>query len=98
MSCLFKLAQQLAFLRLFVDLVIDSLTEYAYDADLAGLKYDFGSTVTGLYISLSGYNDKLHVLAKDVLEKIRKLDLKEDRLAVMKEQVCSNMLERACYP
>lgn len=73
--------------RLFVDLVQDSLTEFAYDADLAGLRYDFGATVLGLYISLGGYNDKLHVLTQHVLEKIRNLEIKEDRLEVMKEQV-----------
>ena len=73
--------------RLFVDLVQDSLTEFAYDADLAGLRYDLGSTTLGLYMSLSGYNDKLHVLAQHVLEKIKNLEIRKDRLEVMKEQV-----------
>lgn len=73
--------------RLFADLVKDSLTEFAYDAELAGINYDFGSTSLGLYMSLSGYNDKLHVLSHHVLEKIKNLEIKEDRLKVMKEQV-----------
>ena len=73
--------------RLFVDLVQDSLTEFAYDADLAGLRYDLVSTTLGLYMSLSGYNDKLHVLAKDVLERTRNLKVQPDRLAVMQDQV-----------
>ncbi|KAI5119937.1 hypothetical protein M0805_002126 [Coniferiporia weirii] len=73
--------------RLYADLVKDALNEYAYDAENAGLNYDFGATMLGVYISLSGYNDKLHVLAQHVLEKVKGLEIKEDRLAVMKEQV-----------
>ncbi|KAH9950188.1 insulin-degrading enzyme [Amylocystis lapponica] len=72
--------------RLFSDLVNDSLTEFAYDADLAGLTYNFAGQTLGLYITLSGYNDKLHVLARDVLERAKNLQIKADRLAVMKEQ------------
>ncbi|EJD02194.1 insulin-degrading enzyme [Fomitiporia mediterranea MF3/22] len=72
--------------RLYADLVKDSLTEFSYDASLAGLDYTFGSTILGLYINLSGYNDKLHVLAQHVLEKAKSLEIREDRLAVMKEK------------
>ena len=73
--------------RLFSDLVTDSLTEFAYDADLAGLTYSLSSQSLGLYVTLNGYNDKLHVLAKDVLERARNLKVQSDRLAVMKDQV-----------
>ncbi|KAI0362448.1 insulin-degrading enzyme [Trametes cingulata] len=72
--------------RLFADLVTDSLTEFAYDAELAGLSYHFGGHALGLYMTLSGYNDKLHVLAKDVLERVRTLKVNPERLAVMKDQ------------
>ena len=73
--------------RLYVDLVKDSLTEFSYDASLAVLQYDLGSTILGLSMTLSGYNDKLHVLAQHVLEKARNLDVRKDRLAVIKENV-----------
>ncbi|KAH8117077.1 insulin-degrading enzyme [Phellopilus nigrolimitatus] len=73
--------------RLYADLVKDALSEYAYDAELAGLNYNFGSTLSGLYISLSGYNDKLPLLTQHVLEKIKNLEVNIDRLAVIKEQV-----------
>ncbi|KAJ8483108.1 hypothetical protein ONZ51_g4915 [Trametes cubensis] len=72
--------------RLFADLVTDSLTEFAYDADLAGLSYYFGGHSLGLYMTLNGYNDKLHVLAKHVLERVRNLKVSPDRLEVMKDQ------------
>lgn len=72
---------------LFADLVTDSLTEFAYDADLAGLSYNFGAHSLGMYVTLSGYNDKLHVLAKDVLERAKALKVNPERLSVMKDQV-----------
>ena len=78
--------------RLFADLVTDSLTEYSYDADLADLTYQFASHNLGLYISLSGYNDKLHVLAKVVFEKARNLEITPERLHVVKNAVCRRML------
>lgn len=74
--------------RLFVDLVRDSLTEDVYNADLAGLSYEIGSTMLGFYVSISGYNDKQHVLLQHILRKVKSLEIKETRLAVMKEQVC----------
>ncbi|KAL6301582.1 insulin-degrading enzyme [Sparassis latifolia] len=71
--------------RLFADLVNDSLTEFAYDADLAGLSYSFSSHALGVYVTLSGYNDKLHVLARDVVKRVKNLHIKADRLQVMKD-------------
>ncbi|KAH8114098.1 insulin-degrading enzyme [Phellopilus nigrolimitatus] len=73
--------------RLYTDLVEDALSEYTYDAGLAGLSYNFGSTLMGLYISLSGYTDKLPLITQHVLEKIKNLEIKKDRLAVIKEEV-----------
>ncbi|TFK92329.1 hypothetical protein K466DRAFT_582051, partial [Polyporus arcularius HHB13444] len=72
--------------RLYADLVTDSLTEFAYDADLAGLTYNFSHQSLGLYITLSGYNDKLPLLAKTVVERAKNLKVDPDRLAVMKDQ------------
>jgi len=74
---------------LYADLVNDSLTEYAYDGDLAGLSYNFSLSSLGVFITLSGYNDKLHVLLQHILEKVKTLEVKPDRLEVMKEQVRS---------
>ncbi|KAH7923541.1 hypothetical protein BV22DRAFT_1015236 [Leucogyrophana mollusca] len=73
--------------RLFSELVGDSLTEFSYDADLAGLSYNFGSHSLGLSVLLSGYNDKLSVLGRHVLETVKNLQIRSDRLEVMKEQV-----------
>ncbi|KAG1891434.1 Metalloenzyme, LuxS/M16 peptidase-like protein [Suillus subluteus] len=73
--------------RLFADLVNDSLQEFAYDAELAGLVFHSGSHHLGLMITLDGYNEKLPVLARRVLETVRNLQVREDRLVVIKEKV-----------
>ncbi|KAG6854735.1 hypothetical protein C0991_002449 [Blastosporella zonata] len=44
------------------------------------------SHTSGLYISISGYNDKLSVLVRKVLQTVKSLSVKSERLAVMKEQ------------
>lgn len=74
--------------RLYADLVTDSLTEYSYNASLAGLTYQFEATKNGLFISMSGYNDKLPLLARSVLEKAKALVVNPERLAIVKEEVC----------
>jgi secreted Zn-dependent insulinase-like peptidase len=73
--------------RLFGELIRDSLTEITYDASLAGLDYDVDNGSDGLTVSLSGYNDKLPVLLKVVLERIRSYKVNPERLQVFKEQV-----------
>lgn len=72
---------------LFSDLVNDSLTEYTYDADLAGLAYNLGAHSLGVSISLKGYNDKLHELTRRIIEAIKNLQVRQNRLDVMKEKV-----------
>lgn len=74
-------------ISLFADLVTDSLTEFAYDADLAGLAYSFHPHNTGLIAAMNGYNDKISVLAQHVLDKIKTLVVDPRRLEVIKESV-----------
>lgn len=74
--------------RLYSDVVNDSLTEFAYDASLGMVEYNFVPHSNGLYVAMNGFNDKMSVLVKAVLEKIKGIVVAADRLAVMKEQVC----------
>jgi insulysin len=75
--------------RLYTVLVTDALIEYSYDAALAGLSYSIESSSLGFYVTVSGYNDKLHVLLRDVLEKAKSLEVRAERLEVIKEKVCN---------
>ncbi|KAL2188482.1 LuxS/MPP-like metallohydrolase [Thermothelomyces heterothallicus CBS 203.75] len=73
--------------RLFTDLVKDALEEFSYDAELAGLEYTVTLDSRGLYIEVSGYNDKLAVLLQHVLVTTRDLEIRDDRFAIIKERI-----------
>lgn len=73
--------------RLFLQLVHDALEEYSYDAQLAGLEYTFNLDSRGLVLDISGYNDKLPVLLEKVVVTVRDLNIKDDRFAIVKEQL-----------
>ncbi|KAM0361860.1 hypothetical protein ACHAO7_011842 [Fusarium culmorum] len=73
--------------RLFADLVRDTLEEYAYDAYLAGLQYNVSLDSRGLFLDVSGYNDKLPVLLEQVVTAIWDLYIKEDRFEIVRERL-----------
>jgi insulysin len=73
--------------RLFSDLVRDALEEYSYDAELAGLQYNVSLDSRGLYLDISGYNDKLPVLLEQVTTTMRDIDIKEERFEIVKERL-----------
>ncbi|KAJ9425219.1 insulysin [Fusarium oxysporum] len=73
--------------RLFSDLVRDALEEYSYDAELAGLQYNVSLDSRGLFLDVSGYNDKLPVLLEQVVTTMRDLDIKEDRFEIVRERL-----------
>ena len=73
--------------RLFTDLVRDALKEYSYDAELAGLQYTVSLDTRGLFLEISGYNDKLSVLLEHVVTTIRDLQIKDERFDIIKERL-----------
>ncbi|KEY67145.1 hypothetical protein S7711_03006 [Stachybotrys chartarum IBT 7711] len=73
--------------RLFAELVKDALEEYSYDADLAGLQYTVSLDSRGLYLEISGYNDKLPVLLEQVAVTLRDLKIEDDRFRIVKERI-----------
>ncbi|KAH7111606.1 Metalloenzyme, LuxS/M16 peptidase-like protein [Dactylonectria macrodidyma] len=73
--------------KLFSNLVLDALTEYSYDAELAGLRYNVGLDARGLLLDISGYNEKLPVLLEQVATTIRDLNIKEGRFDIIKERL-----------
>ncbi|XP_052772336.1 insulin-degrading enzyme-like [Mya arenaria] len=89
----FELTSPLAYLDplhanmavMFVQLFKDALNEYAYNAEIAGLKYNFNSTAYGVALSVKGYNDKLDVLLMRVLEKMVTFEIDPKRYDIIKE-------------
>lgn len=72
--------------RIYCDLVKDALSEYAYDAEIAGLEYQVSASSIGIDIEVSGYNDKMSVLLEKVLTIMRDIKIQDDRFKVVKER------------
>jgi secreted Zn-dependent insulinase-like peptidase len=83
----FTLTDCIRYLRRLVD---DALTEEVYNASLAGLSYSLNTdSEWNLELETRGYNDKMIVLLKLVLEKVRSHVVDEDRFAVYQTEVCT---------
>jgi insulysin len=72
--------------HIFSVLLKDALTEYTYNAELAGLGYNIHSTIYGLILSIKGYNDKQHVLLQKLMEKIATYQIDEKRFDILLER------------
>lgn len=73
--------------QLYRELVRDSLDEYSYAAELAGIAYDIQNHGQGIDVVVQGYNDKMAVLLEKVLVSMRDLEVKQERFDVIKERV-----------
>lgn len=78
--------------RLFVDYVGRYLVEYVYDAVAAGLDYGFGRTYGSLQLSFYGYNDKLSLFIRGVLERIKGMETVQKEFDILKQDVS------CCFP
>ncbi|KAK8089998.1 peptidase M16 inactive domain-containing protein [Apiospora hydei] len=84
---IFATAENSVKAKLYTDLVRDALEEYSYDADLAGLQYNVTLDSRGLFVEVSGYNDKLPVLLEQVLITMRDLEIRDERFDIVKERL-----------
>ncbi|VDO93362.1 unnamed protein product [Soboliphyme baturini] len=74
-----------ALAQMFVEVVRDSLTEYAYNAELAGLHYRIENGRYGLSLSISGYNEKQTVLLQKIVTRMTTLKIDPKRFDLLKE-------------
>ncbi|CAO3590985.1 unnamed protein product [Absidia cylindrospora] len=72
--------------ELYVSMLIDSLNEYAYYAEVAGLTYDLTSQSNGFLLEISGYSDKLPLLMEKVVDRMKHVEFDAERFKVMKHQ------------
>ena len=75
------------FARLFFIIVTEELTEFAYDAEVAGCSYVVTNQTNGCYLSFSGYSHKLPLLIERVVERVAHPRLEPDRVRVQMEQM-----------
>lgn len=70
--------------RLFVNLVEDELSEFSYDASLAGLHFYLNSDQYGIGIWIRGYHEKQMVLLEKIVEKMVSLEPDPKRFEILK--------------
>uniref|UniRef100_A0A8C4NB61 Insulin-degrading enzyme n=2 Tax=Eptatretus burgeri TaxID=7764 RepID=A0A8C4NB61_EPTBU len=70
---------------LYVQLLKDSLNEYAYAAELAGLTYSLQNTIYGINLAVKGYEDKQLLLLLKIVEKMSNFQIDQRRFDIMKE-------------
>ncbi|KAH8549377.1 Metalloenzyme, LuxS/M16 peptidase-like protein [Umbelopsis sp. PMI_123] len=73
--------------RLYTDLLKDSLNEYSYDAEVAGLHYNIENQLEGMLLGIGGYNDKLPVLLERVVSKMKDFEVDIERFNLVKDQL-----------
>ncbi|BGP22999.1 a-pheromone processing metallopeptidase ste23 [Rhodotorula toruloides] len=76
--------------QLFTSLVEESLIKYSYDATLAGLHYSFGTESGAFSLVVSGYTEKLPLLASVVLDTAN-----DFQIATMDFEIVHDRLTRA---
>jgi secreted Zn-dependent insulinase-like peptidase len=81
--------------NLYVQLVNDQLTEFSYDADLAGLSYSLYKHIRGFTVRVSGYDDKQAVLVERVVDALRHPGIADDRFEIAKENTIRSLQNAA---
>lgn len=79
--------KEAAMSRLFVDVLQESLNEYAYPASVAGLRYSLYNTVRGIVLSMGGYAEKMEVLLRKVLDGFGSFAVSPARFETYKERM-----------
>ncbi|KPJ02224.1 Insulin-degrading enzyme [Papilio xuthus] len=74
-----------ALMSMWMLLVRDGLQEYAYAADLAGLRWHVTVAKQALNIFIEGYDDKQHVLLDKIVEHVVHFKADPKRFKIMKE-------------
>jgi len=73
--------------RLYERLVTDSLNEFTYPAQLAGLGYQLDVTPAGFRLGVRGFDDKQLILLDAVMDRFVSLDIDPERFALYQREL-----------
>lgn len=65
---------------------MQSLTEFLYTAELAGLRLTISNTTNGVSFLVNGYSEKQAIFLEKILEKMFNFEVDEKRFEILKEQ------------
>ena len=77
--------------QLFAQIVEEELNEFAYDADIAGLRFQVSASVRGLELCVFGYNHKLPMLLDKVASTVAAPLLEESMFERLKDKFGKNL-------
>ncbi|KAI8458009.1 Metalloenzyme, LuxS/M16 peptidase-like protein [Phakopsora pachyrhizi] len=67
-------------------LLKETLSEQLYEAHLAGLTYEVGTSWDSIIVNVDGYNEKLHLLMETVLEGLKNLKVDPKKFKLVKDE------------
>lgn len=76
-----------ALTRLYVEMLLDYLTEHTYQAEVAGLSYNIYPHQGGLTLHLTGFTGNQETLLALLIEKARERNFTNDRFTLIKRQL-----------
>ncbi|WOT04020.1 insulinase family protein [Shewanella youngdeokensis] len=76
-----------ALTRLYVEMLLDYLTEFTYQAEVAGLSYNIYPHQGGITLHLTGFTGKQESLLSLVIEKARERNFTQKRFDLIKRQI-----------
>lgn len=76
--------------RIYCELFRDATTEEVYDAELAGLQFSLESSGHSMTLGTVGYNDKLPLLTKKMLQLMQEFKADKDRFELIRDQLRRN--------
>lgn len=77
-------------MRVSVEMLLESVNECAYPAEIAGLGYNIYAHQGGATLKLSGFNEKLPLLLNLILEKFAHRDFNPERFNIIKTLLLRN--------
>ncbi|CAD6233778.1 GSCOCG00007274001-RA-CDS [Cotesia congregata] len=77
--------------NLYIQLFKDSLNEYAYNASLAQLSWEFSASKNGMTLMVGGYNDKHRVLLSKIIDRMVNFKVDNQRFEIIKEIYIRNL-------
>ncbi|CAG8454105.1 2994_t:CDS:10, partial [Diversispora eburnea] len=79
---------------LYIDLVIDAFSDFAYDAGMAGLTYYLYDQGNGIGVSVTGYNDKAILFLDKIIQKMKNFIIGPERFLKIKEELKRTLQNR----
>ncbi|QYK02700.1 insulinase family protein [Shewanella psychrotolerans] len=76
--------------RLYVEMLLDYLTEYTYPAEVAGLSYNIYPHQGGITLHLTGFTGKQEALLSLLISKARERNFTQSRFKLIKRQILRN--------